>query len=172
MKYYIFTLLALFLSAANIEAQEHNEHAHEDHLTTLVNEYLAFKDALVADNFEEAHKHISNFAEEVKSSKEMNEHTEHQEKHEAHHGKMLAAVEQAVAAKNIEELRTSLEAVTTELVTAVENQGYDKSALFVQFCPMANGGKGAKWMSSEEEIQNPYYGKKMLKCGSLVKTIK
>lgn len=160
MRYFILTLFAIFLSAANIQAQEHNEHAHKDHLTTLVNEYLAFKDALVADYFEEAQKHILNFTEEVKASKEMNEHTEHQEKHEAHHASMLAAIEVAVAAKNIEELRASLEAVTTELVTAVENQEYDKSVLFVQFCPMANGGKGAKWMSSEEEIQNPYYGKK------------
>jgi len=171
MKYYIITLLAFFISIPNIQAQEHNEHAHEDHLTILVNEYLAFKDALVADNFEEANKRISNFTKEVKTSEEMNEHTEHQEMHKAHHGKMLAAIEIAVAAKNIEELRGSLEAITTELVTAVENQGYDKSVLFVQFCPMANGGKGAKWMSNKEEIQNPYYGKKMLKCGSTDKTI-
>ncbi len=171
MKTYIFTLLALFLSAATIQAQENKEHTHNEHLSTLINEYLAAKDALTVDNFGEAQNHISNFTKEVKSNNEMNEHKEHQKKHEAHHSKMLAAVEKASSANNIEELRNSLEGITEELLEAIENQGYDKSVLYVQFCPMANDGKGAKWMSDKEEIRNPYFGKKMHKCGATVKTI-
>lgn len=171
MKTYIITLLALFISTVTIQAQEEKKHSHDDHLSILISEYLDFKNALVADNFEKAQKHISNFAKEVKSNDEMNEHKEHQKKHGVHHTKMLAAVETASAAKNIEELRNSLEAVTLELVKAVENQGYDKSALYVQFCPMANNGKGGKWMSDKEDIQNPYYGKKMHKCGESVEKI-
>lgn len=171
MKNYIITLLALFLSTANMYAQDKKEHSHDDHLSILISEYMDFKNALVADDFEKAQKHISNFAKEVQSNDEMNEHKEHQKKHETHHAKMLAAVETATAAKNIEELRNSLEGVTLELVKAVENQGYDKSALYVQFCPMANDGKGGKWMSDKEEVQNPYYGKKMHKCGESVEKI-
>ena len=34
---------------------------------------------------------------------------------------------------------------------------------------MANDNNGADWLSSEEEIRNPYFGDKMLTCG-LVKT--
>ena len=171
MKTYIITLLALFLSTANMYAQDKKEHSHDDHLSILISEYMDFKNALVADDFEKAQKHISNFAKEVKSNDEMNEHKEHQKKHETHHAKMLAVVETATAAKNIEELRSSLEGVTLELVKAVENQGYDKSALYVQFCPMANDGKGANWLSKSEEIANPYFGQKMHKCGSTVKSI-
>ena len=133
MKPYIFTLLALFLSAATIQAQENKEHAHNDHLSTLITEYLAAKDALVADNFEVAQNHISNFTKEVRSNNEMNDHKEHQKMHEIHHSTMLMAVEKASSAKNI--------------------------------------GKGAKWMSDKEEIRNPYFGKKMHKCGATVKTI-
>ena len=171
MKTYLITLLALFLSLGNIQAQENKEHSHDDHLSTLISEYMAFKDALVADDFEKAQNHILNFTKEVKSNNEMNEHKEHQKMHESHHAKMLSAVEVSSSAKNIEELRNSLEGITLELVKAVENQGYDKSALYVQFCPMANDGKGAKWMSDKEEIQNPYFGKKMHKCGATVKEI-
>jgi Cu(I)/Ag(I) efflux system membrane fusion protein len=171
MKTYIITLLALFLSLANIQAQEEKEHSHDDHLSTLISEYMDFKNALVADDFEKAQKHISNFSKEVKSNNEMNEHKENQKKHETHHAKMLAAVETATASKNIEELRNSLEGITLELVKAVENQGYDKSALYVQFCPMANDGEGAKWLSESEKIANPYFGQKMQKCGSTVKPI-
>ncbi|OUL64064.1 DUF3347 domain-containing protein [Flavobacterium sp. AJR] len=43
---------------------------------------------------------------------------------------------------------------------------------YYQFCPMANNGKGANWLSKESTIKNPYYGSKMLSCGSTVETIK
>lgn len=168
MKIYIITLLALFMSLPSINAQDKKEHSHIQHLEILISEYLAFKDALVADDYETAKVHISTFDTEVKSNKEMNDHKEHQKMHEAHHSKMLAAVNVATSAENIKELRNSLEAITLELVSAVEKQGYDKSALFVQFCPMANGGKGAKWISDNEEVRNPYYGAQMLKCGTVL----
>jgi Cu(I)/Ag(I) efflux system membrane fusion protein len=132
---------------------------------------MSFNNALVTDDFEKAQKHIVNLTKEVKSNKEMNEHKTRQEMIELYQVKMLAAVEKASSAKNIEELRSTLEGITMELVKAVENRGYDKSALYVQFCPMANNGKGAKWASDEEEIKNPYFGKKMHKCGATVKTI-
>ena len=48
---------------------------------------------------------------------------------------------------------------------------YD-SAVYYQFCPMANDGKGAYWLSKENAVKNPYYGTKMLKCGEVVETIK
>ncbi|MGV8879099.1 MAG: DUF3347 domain-containing protein [Sphingobacteriaceae bacterium] len=43
--------------------------------------------------------------------------------------------------------------------------------VYYQFCPMANNGKGANWLSKESSIQNPYYGSKMLNCGETVETI-
>ncbi|MCX8492036.1 MAG: DUF3347 domain-containing protein [Cyclobacteriaceae bacterium] len=44
--------------------------------------------------------------------------------------------------------------------------------VYYQHCPMANGGKGANWLSKENEIKNPYYGSQMLSCGKTVETIK
>jgi len=37
---------------------------------------------------------------------------------------------------------------------------------------MANNNKGADWISSESKIENPYYGKAMLKCGEVKEVIK
>lgn len=45
-------------------------------------------------------------------------------------------------------------------------------AVYYQFCPMANSGKGANWLSKENSIKNPYYGSQMLTCGKTVETIK
>jgi len=44
--------------------------------------------------------------------------------------------------------------------------------VYYQFCPMANNGKGANWLSKEAGIKNPYYGSQMLTCGKTVETIK
>lgn len=43
---------------------------------------------------------------------------------------------------------------------------------YYQHCPMANGGKGANWLSKEDAVKNPYYGSQMLSCGKTVETIK
>lgn len=44
--------------------------------------------------------------------------------------------------------------------------------VYYQFCPMANDGKGANWLSKESVIKNPYYGSQMLTCGKTVEIIK
>lgn len=43
--------------------------------------------------------------------------------------------------------------------------------VYYQFCPMANKGKGANWVSKEKNIKNPYYGKMMLTCGKVAETL-
>lgn len=42
--------------------------------------------------------------------------------------------------------------------------------LYQDYCPMADDGKGAIWISEIKEIKNPYQGSKMLTCGSIKKT--
>ena len=43
--------------------------------------------------------------------------------------------------------------------------------LYLDFCPMADDNKGAVWISESKEIKNPYYGSKMLTCGSMKKQL-
>jgi len=47
-----------------------------------------------------------------------------------------------------------------------------EAPVYYDHCPMANGGKGAGWLSLEEKITNPYMGKKMPGCGKVKETIK
>ena len=47
-----------------------------------------------------------------------------------------------------------------------------ETPVYYQHCPMANGGKGANWLSKEKAIKNPYYGSQMMTCGSTVETLK
>ena len=49
-----------------------------------------------------------------------------------------------------------------ELLKGSEKEGI----IYRQFCPMAFNKKGAFWLSEKKEINNPYFGKPMLRCGS------
>ena len=48
---------------------------------------------------------------------------------------------------------------------SIESFGLDKGKVYYQYCPMANGSKGAYWLSEINNIRNPYFGDKMLTCG-------
>lgn len=161
-------LILTFISLINVQAQSHS---HDDHLGKLLGHYFKMKDALVADDFESSKSALALFSEEVSTNSEMNNHPEHAQKHGNHHGMMVAAVKTATETESLEQLRNTFDEITTELLTAIENQGYTDGTLYVQFCPMTNDGNGAKWISKEENIMNPYYGSMMLKCGSTIETI-
>ena len=44
--------------------------------------------------------------------------------------------------------------------------------VYYDFCPMADNGKGANWLSLHQPINNPYMGKSMPTCGKVQETIK
>ena len=43
----------------------------------------------------------------------------------------------------------------------------NESTLYRQYCPMAFNNKGAYRLASEKEVNNPYFGDKMLHCGKV-----
>lgn len=47
-----------------------------------------------------------------------------------------------------------------------------EAPIYYMFCPMADDGKGANWLSKEKEVKNPYFGSKMLSCGKVVEELK
>jgi membrane fusion protein, copper/silver efflux system len=144
------------------------DHSHDEHLQLLVGHYLDIKNALASDDFETATGAFVKFAGEVRSSEEMNQHEEHAERHETHHNAMLEAIGLAAEAENIEAFRLAFREISAELLTAIENQGFD-GVLYKQYCPMYEGG--SNWISDSEEIENPFYGARMHNCGETVERI-
>lgn len=55
--------------------------------------------------------------------------------------------------------------ISESLAEKVKKQDYKEKKLHIQYCPMADNNDGAYWLSWNEEIENPYMGKKMSKCG-------
>ncbi|MEO5570703.1 MAG: DUF3347 domain-containing protein [Bacteroidia bacterium] len=71
-----------------------------------------------------------------------------------------------------EHQREHFTSLSKNIYAVVKEFNTNSAELYYQFCPMANDGKGAYWLSESEKISNPYMGKKMPSCGSIKETIK
>lgn len=135
----------------------------------IIANYLELKNALVADNTESAASsgeklvnafeafEVTNYSEE--EQKELNEIIENA-KEQAEH----------IAESAMDHQREHFEILSKDVVDLIAITGTEKT-LYQDFCPMYNDGKGAIWLSEIKEIKNPYYGSKMLTCGSMQKEI-
>ncbi|MEE9437745.1 MAG: efflux RND transporter periplasmic adaptor subunit [Saprospiraceae bacterium] len=68
-------------------------------------------------------------------------------------------------AADVEKQRIQFDFLSEAIIGALRSFGTIGKIYYVQHCPMAFGNKGANWISSEEQIKNPYFGDKMMKCG-------
>ncbi len=83
---------------------------------------------------------------------------------------LTAQAEKIAAAKDISKQRDTF-ALLSENIYALAKVSKQEEPLYYNHCPMFNNGKGANWLSKEETIKNPFYGSKMLSCGSVQETI-
>ena len=87
--------------------------------------------------------------------------------------KKAAGFASAVAASSdIKVQRASFDELTAEVESAIKTAGLASGKVYKQYCPMAKDGEGAYWLASESEINNPYFGDEMLKCGEVKEEIK
>nr|WP_291116847.1 DUF3347 domain-containing protein [Flavobacterium sp. UBA6135] len=73
--------------------------------------------------------------------------------------------------KNIATQRGQLDVLSKNMLILAKVSKLEY-AIYNQHCPMANDGKGGNWLSKQNTIKNPYYGSKMMTCGSTVETLK
>jgi len=135
----------------------------------IIDNYLKIKNALVADNQEEAARAggmlISDFEKFDKtsySSEEQKELTDIIEdaKEQAEH----------ISESPMEHQREHFDILSKDVIDMIAITGTEKK-LYQDFCPMYNNKKGAQWLSSTEEIKNPFFGSKMMNCGEVQKKI-
>ena len=146
--------------------------AAKNTLEPLYDDYLKLKDALSADNVEDAKKAAASMNENLTRvdmglftgsshdtwmifSNELNENLQH-----------------APHFSSIEEIREAFRLLSVTMVKMSESFKPFSETLYVQHCPMADNNKGADWLSTETEIRNPYFGKSMLTCGEVTGEIR
>ena len=73
---------------------------------------------------------------------------------------------------NIDLQRKSFSVLSDNLYKSVKAFGLGGDEAFYEYCPMAFNNEGAYWLSDNEQIRNPYFGDKMLKCGVVKERLK
>jgi hypothetical protein len=76
------------------------------------------------------------------------------------------------SSSDIEAQRKLFSTVSDNLYKSVKAFGLGGKQAFYEFCPMAFNNEGAYWLSEQEQIKNPYFGDKMLTCGSVKEKLK
>ncbi|TRZ42016.1 DUF3347 domain-containing protein [Robertkochia solimangrovi] len=84
---------------------------------------------------------------------------------------IFAAAKSISETADIEKQREGFEALTLA-ITPMIKENIASGAIYKQHCPMAFQNKGADWFAMEEQVNNPYFGDKMLHCGMVKETIK
>jgi len=85
--------------------------------------------------------------------------------------KISEATGKAEGKQDLEQFRRALAPISEALFRSIKQFGVDENTVYYQYCPMAIGNQGAYWLSEEKDINNPYFGETMLKCGETRETI-
>ena len=133
----------------------------------ILSDYFSLKDALVGDDSKKAAAAGSKLAISLKAFNSA--------KYSKENKKDLAdiiddATEHAehISKSPIDHQREHFKTLSKDISDLVAITG-TKVKLYEQFCPMYE--KGSTWLSTSNEVRNPFYGSKMLKCGKVQRTI-
>lgn len=139
-------LLAMLLFGYSVFAQNTD---------TLLNNYISIKNALVNSDTKMASQTIQSLYQSIKEEGNFKQKET-----------LLKSTEKMAKASSIEKQRAAFNEVSTTIWDIVKNAKKTNKTVYYQYCPM----KKAYWLSTEKEIENPYYGAAMLSCGSVVAT--
>ena len=130
----------------------------------ILDNYLQIKDALVGGNQELAAKAGGDLAIALAGLEIQEYEAEQQELKEI----IEVAKEHAehISGSDITHQREHFDMLSVDIKDLLAITGTDRK-LYQAHCPMYNENKGAIWLSETAEIKNPYFGSKMLNCGSV-----
>jgi len=145
--------------------------AFKKQLTQVYQKYLIMKNAFVASNA----KQVSSDAKEVIEA--LNKVDMNLLKGDAH----MAWMEQLEVfnstlgsisgSTDIETQRREFSILNLTFHKSIKAFGLQDETVYYQYCTMAFSTKGAYWLSEKKNIENPYFGDAMLKCGETRETL-
>jgi hypothetical protein len=144
----------IITSCGNSQPNEKTD-INQEFKNQLIASYLKIKNALVATDAEAASTAAKELTAIVGESQDVLAKEIHlQAKHIAE-------------SKNAGSQRVHFNTLSEIIYSLVKTTGTNGEKLYKQHCPMAFENEGAYWLSAEKEINNPYFGDKMLHCGSV-----
>jgi hypothetical protein len=138
-------------------------------IKTVVGHYLHIKNALANDNADEAAEGAKAMSEALaKIDKSL--FTAEQKKVYDDNEDDLKEHAEHISKSKLDHQREHFSMMSEDMYSLVKAFGGGQP-LYHDHCPMYNDKKGALWLSETKEINNPYMGTKMPKCGSVEERI-
>ena len=72
---------------------------------------------------------------------------------------------------DVEYQRMHFNSLSEVVYAMVKTTHANEATIYRMYCPMAFNNKGAYWLSAEKEVKNPYFGDKMMHCGSITEEL-
>ena len=149
----------------------HVSEGFKQKLTFFFHQYIELKNALVETNFKLAQQKTKVIQQKLKTLDKSELHDEAHELWMTNYDVIDKSLTDILSSKDITEQRSFFKVFSETLAITIESFGVHGIKVYKDYCPMAINDKGAVWLSEIEEIQNPYFGDKMLKCGEVKKVI-
>ncbi len=134
-------------------------------LTQVYDQYIAYKNALVKSDPSKAWQMVKPLKEALKKTDMSLLKGDDHSVWMVHLNKINKSLEKVTASEDLEQQRRALAPISEALYQSIKQFGINHDVVYYQYCPMAIGNQGAYWMSEVEDINNPYFGETMLKCG-------
>ena len=140
------------------------------HIKQVFNHYIHVKTALVNTNPEEAKNGANAIMQVIKNFDKSLLPAEQKAAYDKSIGNIRTTANNIAATDDIEKQREHFATLSNEAYDLAKSFGAGKT-VYHEHCPMALNDKGAMWLSESKEIKNPYYGEKMLSCGTVEEII-
>lgn len=155
--------------------QADNSDAFNNSFSVLLNTYFKVKDALVASDTAKASAAALELAKASDSLKvnEIKGDSLGVIKATAmdYTGTITGSAKALAGEKDIEAKRKEFKMISDALFTLYQTVRYNGQKAYWINCPMAFNNTGAYWISQDSTVKNPYFGDKMLTCGTVESTI-
>ena len=155
-----------------VEAGHQAPAAFEGQVGELLRAYFDVARALAEDELEQAHEAMERTQARLGDVDAQLLDQTQRERWEQIRGPLSEGIDRFLAAGGLEPARTAFEPVSEQLEKAVRQFGSGGVAsVHLMHCPMAFDNRGADWLQPEAQVNNPYYGSRMLRCGAVTETI-
>jgi Cu(I)/Ag(I) efflux system membrane fusion protein len=141
-------------------------------LNEIVTTYLELKNSLVSDDFSGAKENAVELEKIIQNLDVPGLNEEAKTVWESYREQLEKEANVLLKTNEIEALRDGFVKFSASLIGLVKTFQLVDETLYVLHCPMAKSNEGADWLSLSSEIQNPYFGARMLKCGEVKNTLR
>ncbi|QNL49320.1 DUF3347 domain-containing protein [Olivibacter sp. SDN3] len=172
----VIAALSFFMSCTSADNSDKHQD-HKQHEENVVEDNSSITATSNNDSFNAIYPHYLTLqealvTEDAKKAKEAALLIEEAAEHLPANSKSIkTAAGEILASGTIEEQRANFSPMSDALINLAKAEGVSSGEFYIAHCPMAFNNQGANWLSPSKSIKNPYFGDKMLSCGTVEETL-